>query len=234
MLNLSLFVARSASVRVVRNRPNHYPTEVILNTNTTRNGAIAILAMMGTLAFSGCSQKPTSEEIAAQVKAAMSEEKAQEQAAAPAPAPAPVAKHVERKHVEKRTHVAETTPPPAMYPPPPPQRILCDACGVVASVKEIEQEGKGSGLGVVAGGLAGGLLGNQVGNGTGRDLATIAGALGGAFAGNTVEKKIKKTTEYDVTVEMDNGEKRVLRYKTAPGFMAGDKVKFEGDKIVRQ
>ncbi len=205
-----------------------------MNTNTTRNGAFAILAVMSMLAFSGCSQKPTNEEIAAQVKAAMAEEKAQEQAAAPAPAPAP--KHEVRKRTEKHTHTAEATPSPAMYPPPPPppQRILCDSCGVVVSVKEIEQEGKGSGLGVVAGGLAGGLLGNQVGNGTGRDIATLAGAIGGAFAGNTVEKKIKKSTEYDVAVEMDNGEKRVLRYKTAPGFMAGDKIKLEGDKIVRQ
>lgn len=119
-------------------------------------------------------------------------------------------------------------------PPPPPQKIICDYCGVVVSVKEIEQEGKGSGLGVIAGGLTGGLLGNQVGNGSGRDLATIAGAIGGAFAGNTMEKKIKKTTVYDVTVEMDNGEKRVLRYKTAPGVMAGDKIRVEGEKLVRQ
>ena len=37
-----------------------------------------------------------------------------------------------------------------------------------------------------------------------------------------------------MTVEMDNGEKRVLRYKTAPGLMAGDKIKVEGEKIVRR
>ena len=205
-----------------------------MNSNTIRNSAFAAIALIGMMAFSGCSQKPTSEEIAAQVKAAMAAEKAQEQAAVPAPAPAPIPKHVVRKNTEKHSHVAEAAPSSAMYPPPPPpQRIVCDACGVVVSVRQIEQEGKGSGLGVVAGGLAGGLLGNQVGNGTGRDLATIAGAIGGAFAGNTVEKKVKKTTEYEVTVKMDNGEKRVLRYKTAPGVMAGDKIKIEGEKVVR-
>jgi hypothetical protein len=33
---------------------------------------------------------------------------------------------------------------------------------------------------------------------------------------------------------MDNGEKRVLSYKTAPDFMAGDKIRVEGEKLVRQ
>lgn len=195
---------------------NHYPIEAILNTNTTRNSAFAILAVMSMLAFSGCSQKATT-----------AEEKAQERAAAPAP----VTKHVTGKHAESSARVADMATDSAT---PPPRRITCDSCGVVVSVKAIEEEGKGSGLGVIAGGLTGGVLGNQVGNGSGRDLATIAGAIGGAFAGNAVEKKIKKTTVYDVTVEMDNGEKRVLRYKTTPGVMAGDKIRVEGEKIVRQ
>lgn len=189
-----------------------------MNTNTTRNSAFAILAAISMLAFGGCSQKAT-----------MAEEKTQERAAAPAP----VAKHVAKRHAESSTRVADMSTDAPM-PPPPPQRIVCDDCGVVVSVQAIEQEGKGSGLGAVAGGLTGALLGNQVGNGTGRDLATVAGAIGGAFAGNTVEKKVKKTTIYDVTVEMDNGEKRVLHYKTAPGLMAGDKIKVEGEKIVRR
>lgn len=114
------------------------------------------------------------------------------------------------------------------------KKIACTNCGEVISVKESEQEGKGSGLGVVAGGVAGGVIGNQVGQGTGRDLATIAGVVGGAIAGNTIEKKIKKTMVYDVAVKMENGEERVLRYTTAPGVMSGDKVKVEGEKIVRQ
>ena len=189
-----------------------------MNTNTPSIGILLAMSIISMLAFSGCSQKAT-----------MAEEKTQERTAAPAPA----TKHVAGRHAESSTRVADMSTDAPM-PPPPPQRIICDYCGVVVSVKAIEQEGKGSGLGVVAGGLTGGLLGNQVGNGTGRDLATIAGAIGGAFAGNTVEKKIKKTTVYDVTVEMDNGEKRVLRYKTAPGVMEGDKIKVEGEKLVRQ
>lgn len=204
-----------------------------MNTNTTRNSAFAIIALIGILAFSGCSQKPSSEEIAAQVKAAMAEEKAKEQAAAPAPPPAPIAEPVAPKPAAKPRHLAHAKPVHAK-PAAPAQKIACDNCGIVISVKEIEQEGKGSGLGVVAGGVAGGLAGNQVGNGTGRDLATLAGIVGGAIAGNKVEEKIKKTKAYDVTVQMENGEVHVLRYTTAPGVMAGDKIRIEGEQIVRQ
>jgi outer membrane lipoprotein SlyB len=65
-------------------------------------------------------------------------------------------------------------------------------------------------------------------------LATLAGIVGGAIAGNKVEEKIKKTKVYDVTVQMENGEVHVLRYATAPGVMAGDKIRIEGEQIIRQ
>ena len=200
-----------------------------MNTNTTRNSALGIMALIGMLAFGGCSQKSNNEEIAAQVKAALAEEKAKEQAAAPAPAPA--AEAAPKKSGENNKPVAHAKPARTKAPA---QKIACDNCGEVISVKEIEQEGKGSGLGVIAGGVAGGLAGNQVGQGTGRDLATIAGVVGGAIAGNKIEQKIKKTRVYDVTVKMENGEERVLRYETAPGVMAGDKIKVEGERIVRR
>lgn len=200
--------------------------ETIMSTNTIRIGACGILAIAGLLAFSGCSQKPSSEEIAAQVRAAMAEEKAKEQAATPAHAKAP-AKSASTAHMSLAAHETETAAPA------PVQKAVCTYCGVVVSVKTVEQEGKGSGLGVIAGGVTGGIVGNQVGQGTGRDLATIAGVIGGAFAGNKIEEKVKKTTVYDVTVKMENGEEHVLRYKTAPGVVAGDKVKVEDGHLAR-
>lgn len=112
--------------------------------------------------------------------------------------------------------------------------VICANCGVVISVKELEQAGKGSGVGAIAGGVAGGVIGHQVGRGTGRDLATVAGAIGGAVAGHKIEENVKKTKVYDVAVRMDNGEERVLRYETAPGVLAGDKVRVEGDRVVKQ
>jgi outer membrane lipoprotein SlyB len=229
LLPHSAHVSRDQHLPLRLTRQQHF-TEVILN-SITRYSAFAILAIISILAFSGCSQKPTSEEIAAQVKAALAEEKAKEQAAAPAPAPVAEAPSpnpvVQAKPVtkEKRAHAK---------PAAPAKKIVCDNCGVVVSVQEVEVAGKGSGLGVIAGGVAGGLAGNQVGQGTGRDLATIAGIVGGAIAGNKVEEKIKKTRVFDVTVKLDNGEERVLRSEAAPGVIAGDKIKLEGEKIVRQ
>lgn len=187
-----------------------------MNTKTTRSSAFAILSLLSILAFSGCSQKVSDEEIAAKVKAELAKEKAKE--------------HGAREPASETSRVAHEKAVQAESE----RKITCDNCGVVISVKEIDEEGKGSGLGAVAGGVAGGIIGNQVGQGTGRDLATIAGLVGGAFAGNTVEKKMKKARVYDVAVRMENGEQRVLRYKTAPGVMAGDKIKVEGEKIVRQ
>lgn len=201
--------------------------EVILNSTFTRISTFGILSILSLLAFSGCSQKPTSEEIAAQVKAAMAEEKAREQAAAPTHT-VTTAKSAAVAHAA----VAHEKPVQAETAAPVPKAV-CANCGVVVSVKEVEQAGKGSGLGVIAGGVTGGIVGNQVGQGTGRDLATIAGVIGGAIAGNKIEEKVKKTTVYDVTVKMENGEEHLLRYKTAPGVLAGDKVKVENGHLAR-
>lgn len=188
-----------------------------MNTDTTRISTFVILALIGMLALSGCSQK------------ASSEEKAKEHATAPGP----VAKAAAPKPAARTVHVAQANPVQAELAAPV-KKTVCDNCGVVISVKEIEQAGKGSGLGVIVGGVAGGLVGNQVGQGTGRDLATIAGLVGGAFAGNKVEEKMKKTRVYDVAVKMENGEERILRYKTVPGVVAGDKVKVENGRVARQ
>ena len=195
----------------------------------TRLSTFGILVALCLPAFSGCSQKPTSEEIAAQVKAAMAEEKAKEQAAAPTHT-ATTAKSAITAHGA----VAHEKPAQAeAVAAAPVKNAVCAYCGVVVSVKQEEQEGKGSGLGVIAGGVTGGIVGNQVGNGAGRDLATIAGVIGGAIAGNKIEEKVKKTTVYDVTVKMDNGEEHLLRYKTAPGVIAGDKVRVENGHLAR-
>lgn len=203
-----------------------------MDINTTRNYAFCILALTGLLAGTGCSQKPSSEEIAAQVKAAMAEEKAKEQAAAPAPA-APIAEPTPPRPATKHRSVAPPKPV-ATEPPPPIQKTACANCAVVVSVREVEQAGKGSGLGVIAGGVTGGIVGNQVGQGSGRDLATLAGIVGGAIAGNKIEENVKKTRVYDVTIRMENGADHVLRYNTAPGVVAGDKVRVENGSLIRQ
>jgi outer membrane lipoprotein SlyB len=101
----------------------------------------------------------------------------------------------------------------------------CHSCGMIESIKLSEQEGDGSGLGVVAGGVAGGLLGNQVGKGKGNTLMTILGVGGGAFAGNEIEKKVKTTSVYKVKVHMEDGSYRTLSQTEQPDHAVGDHVK---------
>jgi outer membrane lipoprotein SlyB len=97
-------------------------------------------------------------------------------------------------------------------------------------VTTIEREAaQGSGLGVIAGAALGGIVGNQFGGGTGKDLATIAGMAAGGWAGNTVEKKIKKETLFEVKVRMEDGTVRKLEQKTSIGV--GTRVTVEGGKI---
>jgi len=113
--------------------------------------------------------------------------------------------------------VANTTPARA--------RNRCAECGVVESVREIETKGEGSGLGAVGGAVVGGVLGNQVGGGRGQDVMTVVGAVGGAMAGNEVEKRVKSTKSYSITVRLDDGSSRVISEANAPTWRAGDKVK---------
>ncbi|MBU1689115.1 MAG: glycine zipper 2TM domain-containing protein [Gammaproteobacteria bacterium] len=113
------------------------------------------------------------------------------------------------------------------------QAPTCDNCGVIASIRTIEQAGEGSGLGAIAGGVVGGLLGHQVGGGTGKDIATIAGAVGGGYAGHQVEKKVKTTKHYEISVRMDDGSYRTMTQEISPAFATGDKVKIIDGAIVR-
>ena len=104
-------------------------------------------------------------------------------------------------------------------------KVKCAECGVIASVREIEHRGEGTGLGAVGGAVVGGVLGNQVGRGRSNDVATVVGAVGGAVVGNQIEKQVKSTKSYEITVRLDDGSIRVVSQATAPSWRAGDKVR---------
>ena len=205
--------------------------------------ALVLITLLG---VSACSQKPSSEEIAAQVKIALEQERAQVAAqnaasapvAAPVAAAAPVVAEPSPAPVEHKAAPAPKAKPvvhatPAKAEPVAVLKTICANCGEVVAVNVVEVAGKGSGVGVVAGGVVGGLVGNQVGNGTGRDLATLAGVVGGAFAGNAIEKNAKKTKRYDIVVRMEDGSERTLSQVTDPMLVNGQKVKIENDVIVK-
>ena len=197
---------------------------------------ISLAAMLCITSITACSQKPSSEEIAAQVKIAMEQAEKDKQAAltsqsfAP-PLEAPAQKPV-KKHAAVKTKPAMHEHEQAMLPVEIAEPVCAD-CGVVLAVNVIEVEGKGSGVGVVTGGVVGGVVGNQVGQGTGRDLATFAGVVGGAMAGNKIEKQSKKTKSYDITVKMDDGSERTLRQATDPDMAKGQKVRIQNDVVVK-
>ena len=102
------------------------------------------------------------------------------------------------------------------------QTKSCTTCGVVESIRYVEEAGKTSGVGMVAGGVVGGVLGHQIGSGRGNTVATIAGAAGGAYAGNAIEKNKNKKGHYEVAVKLDNGQtSRPCRRTTAAHGEAG-------------
>ena len=114
---------------------------------------------------------------------------------------------------------------PAKVAAAPLAAVKCAECGVIQSVHEIETKGAGTGLGAVGGAVVGGVLGSQVGRGDGKKVMTVVGAVGGAVAGNEVEKRVKSTKSYEVTVRFDDGTSRVITESSPPQWRNGDKVK---------
>jgi outer membrane lipoprotein SlyB len=108
----------------------------------------------------------------------------------------------------------------------------CKTCGVVQSIRYVEQKGEGTGLGAVAGGVVGGVVGHQFGSGRGNTAATIAGAGVGAYAGHQVEKNAKKKTYYNVVVKLDDGTTRTLSMGSKPAVKEGERVKImDGNRL---
>jgi outer membrane lipoprotein SlyB len=104
-------------------------------------------------------------------------------------------------------------------------RARCAECGVVESVREIDTKGEGSGIGAVGGAVVGGVLGHQIGSGRGQDVATVVGAVGGAVAGHEIEKRVKSSKSYEITVRFEDGSSRVIHEASAPSWRTGDRVK---------
>jgi len=108
----------------------------------------------------------------------------------------------------------------------------CADCGVIDSIKVVEEKGEATGAGAIIGGIAGAAVGSQIGNGDGRRLATIAGAAGGAVAGNEIEKNSKKSAQYKIAVRMENGSVRTFTHSSDPGFRPGENVRVVNGSLV--
>jgi len=163
---------------------------------------------------------------------------------ASAPAPAPAAK-VESPKAKPEHRVvrhaaapkrAEPTTTKRAEPAAKPARVAaakppCPDCGVIEAVREVDVQGKGTGVGAVAGGVIGGVAGHQVGGGNAKTLMTVIGAVGGAIAGNELEKKQKTTKQWQVTVRLENGQEQVVTLAQQPPWRAGDHVRLVNGAI---
>jgi outer membrane lipoprotein SlyB len=205
--------------------------------------AITLFSLVGLAALTGFIGKtPQPEEIAALAPP--------QEAAPPASVDAPPSVPPAVPAREEAAPAAEAPAKPAVKPKPrpaarpasaepvgsaPPMEsagtrvALCASCGVVESVRSVQAQGEGSGIGAIAGGVLGGALGHQVGKGSGNTLATIAGAVAGGYAGHQVEKNVRTSTQYEITVHMDDGGRRVLTRKEAPQWRQGDRVEVGPD-----
>lgn len=148
-----------------------------------------------------------------------------EQATPLAANPAAAKPHTAPVYVARNT--PDSRPDSRRNSPPPPviARARCAECGVIESTREIESKGEGSGLGAVGGAVAGGLLGSQIGGGDGKKVMAVVGAVGGALAGNEVEKRVKSTKHYEITVRFEDGSSRVITEARPPAWRTGDRVR---------
>lgn len=149
---------------------------------------------------------------------------AQNKAVAPANQAKPATKHVTQKTSRSVPAASRSSGAGAQA-----ARSVCANCGTVASVTPIQRDGAASGGGAIAGGVLGAVVGNQVGGGNGKTVATILGAVGGGYAGNTVEKKMRKETVYQVRVRMEDGSTRTVEQASAASV--GAKVTLEGNSL---
>ena len=108
----------------------------------------------------------------------------------------------------------------------------CADCGVIESIRALPVKGQGSGAGAVGGAVVGGVLGNQVGRGSGRAVATVIGAGAGAYAGNEIEKNMKESVTYQISVRMSDGTIRTLHEPAQPAVTIGQKVRITERGIV--
>lgn len=155
---------------------------------------------------------------------------------APAPSPAPTPKVESRKAKPEHKVVRHAAAPKRAEPAAKPAQVAaakppCPDCGVVEVVREVDVQGKGTGVGAVAGGVIGGVAGHQVGGGKGKTLMTVIGAVGGAIAGNELEKRQKSTKQWQVTVRLESGGEQVVTLAQQPPWRAGDRVRLVNGSI---
>jgi len=224
------------------------------NTNTRKLHPLLTAAAVSVIVFSGVGVAAITGFIPSS-KGSVNEPTPVAAATPPAPAetmpapipqatPAPVApapkKHVARKPIApKPVESVAYADTPAYAPPPPPvaqapqtyeapkPAVKPGLLGTVQSVQQVDVKGDAKGIGAVGGGVAGAVLGHNIGDHN--KLVTVLGAAGGALLGNQIEKQVRTTKQWEMTVRYDDGTTQVFKSEQAPFWHQGDRVRlYEG------
>ncbi|MGK5026334.1 glycine zipper 2TM domain-containing protein [Janthinobacterium sp. RB2R34] len=185
--------------------------------------AVLLFCGVGTAALMGWLPTSDSRETQPLSSAASSEQLASLQTVAPPASAKPLAALPQQPAPVQRP---QPQPEPEQYAAEPaPAPKVCNNCGVIEAINEINTRASGSGVGAAGGAVVGGLLGNQVGGGHGKQLATVLGAVGGAVAGNQIEGSVRSTRSYNIVVRLDNGKTRTVHQSAEPNWRQGDRVR---------
>ena len=100
--------------------------------------------------------------------------------------------------------------------------------GVVRSIEGVSVAGEQANGG-------GAVVGRQFADSnSGKNVGTVAGAVGGALIGNEVEKNARREQQgVRVNVQLDQGGVRSFDYKSIGDLRVGDRVRIEGNQLVR-
>ena len=113
------------------------------------------------------------------------------------------------------------------------QPLVCNHCGVIASIREVDDNSNDANVpGLLIGGLVGGVAGHQIGNGSGRDAATIIGALVGGAVGNQVGRDQNRHRVWLITVNLDNGTSQTFKNDQPPSASPGQRVRIQNNQLV--
>jgi outer membrane lipoprotein SlyB len=107
--------------------------------------------------------------------------------------------------------------------------------GRVRSIDVVNARESNSGGGALLGGLIGAIVGRQFGNSSnGRATGTFAGAVGGALIGNEVEANNRGGRDHlRISIWLDRGGVRDFAVPHAGDLRVGDRVRIEGDRLMR-
>lgn len=119
----------------------------------------------------------------------------------------------------------DSTPAPIAATRPAGNR--CGRCGVVESVRKVDQRnapvGRGSHKSV---------MGNpDIGEGFGGNLMAVLGVVAGALTGHRFDDAARSPAFHQITVRFDDGSSRVLTSTVAPAWAVGDRVKVVNGRI---